>query len=177
MARGDVPIWGVARWNGESWSDLGFCDSGSRCYISALTIDDNENLYACGYDRYHTSYFESEERIYNIMKWDGITWSALGMGFNSIANTLELDDSGNIYAGGRFTAPGPGDTKMRYNFLAKWDGTEWVPLGSGTDNEVLALDFDQDGSLYVGGFFRVAGNKPSLYIARWDVASANVASE
>src|SRR5438067_5464749 len=40
---------------------------------------------------------------------------------------LVIDDSGNLYAGGDFTIIGDVITTA----IAKWDGTNWMPLGSG----------------------------------------------
>ena len=53
------------------------------------------------------------------------------------------------------------------NFVARWDGTEWHPLGSGVDNAVDTLVLGPDSMLYVGGRFSTAGGAPSNCIARW----------
>jgi hypothetical protein len=53
------------------------------------------------------------------------------------------------------------------NYIASWDGSSWSPLGSGTDgNSVYALTVYND-TLIVGGNFTIAGNKVSVYLARW----------
>ena len=56
---------------------------------------------------------------------------------------------------------------MAANYIARWDGGEWQPLGSGLDDWAIALAAGVDGSLYVGGAFTAAGGKPSSRIARW----------
>jgi len=43
------------------------------------------------------------------------------------------------------------------NNLARWDGTNWSALGSGTDNIVSALAFSGN-RIYAGGGFKHAGN-------------------
>ena len=80
-----------------------------------------------------------------------------------------FDDGGGpaLYAGGKFTFAGGAPA----NRIAKWDGTEWSALGSGTNADVLALTVHDDGSgprLYAGGFFTSAGEIDASYVARWD---------
>jgi hypothetical protein len=56
------------------------------------------------------------------------------------------------------------------NSVAKWDGTQWAPLGSGTNGFVTALTVFDDGAgpaLDVGGSFTRAGGQPSPAIAAW----------
>jgi hypothetical protein len=73
----------------------------------------------------------------------------------------------DLYAGGTFTTAG-GSTA---NYIAKWDGTTWNPLGSGMNNYVYALA-GSGSSLYAGGWFTTAGGKVSAYIAKARIASA-----
>jgi hypothetical protein len=53
------------------------------------------------------------------------------------------------------------------NRVAMWDGRRWNALGSGVDDRVEDLVLDSRDNLYAGGYFVQAGDKPSLYIARW----------
>ncbi len=69
-----------------------------------------------------------------------------------------------MYAGGAFTASGI--TGM--NRVARWRHNAWSGLGSGTDETVYAVLYDQ-GKAYVGGAFQNAGGKPSTYFGRWGV--------
>lgn len=90
------------------------------------------------------------------------------------ATTLFDDGSGpSLYVGGRFTsiAGVPADN------IAKWNGTEWMPLGSGVAGtasfgvtQVLAFAAFDDGTgdaLYVAGNFATAGGQASSGVARW----------
>ena len=52
------------------------------------------------------------------------------------------------------------------NFVARWDGTEWHPLGSGLNFTVYALGVYGD-ALIVGGAFTTAGGKTAHGIAAW----------
>jgi hypothetical protein len=113
----------------------------------------------------------------NIAKWDGAAWSPLGTGMNASVGALSVFDDGSgdgpaLYAGGSFTIAGGVAT----NYIAKWDGHEWAPLGSGLQGvlfpRVETLSVFDDGSgggpaLYAGGFFASAGGLPELSIARW----------
>ncbi len=68
----------------------------------------------------------------------------------------------NLYVGGLFTniAGTPA------NNIARWDGANWFPLGSGLDNNVDVLATDGR-NLYVGGSFIMAGGKSSYHFAVW----------
>lgn len=54
--------------------------------------------------------------------------------------------------------------------IARWDGSQWLPLGSGLGGIVHALAV-YNGDLYAGGQFLVAGGVPVNGIARWDGSS------
>src|SRR5204863_3090885 len=51
--------------------------------------------------------------------------------------------------------------------VAKWDGSNWSPLGSGVTEIVLALA-TAGNNLYAGGYFFDAGGATVNNIARWD---------
>jgi hypothetical protein len=78
-----------------------------------------------------------------------------------------------LYVGGEFDSVG-GVAASR---IAKWDGSEWTPLGSaGFAGSVYALATFDDGlgggpALYVGGDFVIAGGVLSPSIAKWDGSS------
>jgi hypothetical protein len=67
---------------------------------------------------------------------------------------------GTLYVGGAFTTAGGNNA----NYIARWDGSGWSPLGSGMDAAVNALAVTGN-SLYVGGDFFTAGGKISAYAA------------
>ena len=62
-----------------------------------------------------------------------------------------MDANGNLYAGGWFTTAGGVPTAG----IARWDGTTWSALGTGTHGGNSALALDAQGNLHTG-------------IARWD---------
>ncbi|MBS0190761.1 MAG: hypothetical protein U0573_02570 [Phycisphaerales bacterium] len=74
-----------------------------------------------------------------------------------------------LYAGGTFTSAGP----TALNYIARWDGANWQPLGAGMNGTVRALEFwdARDGNglmLYAAGDFTLAGGVPADRIAKWD---------
>ncbi len=54
--------------------------------------------------------------------------------------------------------------------FARWDGTDWQPLGTGMENGVDALTV-YNGELIAGGGFITAGGKVSARWARWGPVS------
>lgn len=78
----------------------------------------------------------------------------------------------SLYAGGLFTQAG-GQPALH---VARWDGSQWHPVGLGLAGEVLALAVFDDGSgpsLYAGGTFAMPSpGGPIENIARWDVPSS-----
>jgi hypothetical protein len=81
---------------------------------------------------------------------------------------LAVGPDGSLYAGGAFTRA----NWVVVNRIARWDGSQWHPLGSGLDGYGYALAVGPDGALVVGGSFNTAGGKPSARTARWTGAVA-----
>ena len=108
--------------------------------------------------------------VNGIAKWDGTSWLALGTGLNTGTNgnvlAIAFDSAGNLYAGGDFTTAGGVAAAQ----IAKWDGTTWSALGSGTNGLVYDLEF-VGADLYLGGNFTTAGGSSANYIAKWNGTS------
>ncbi len=95
------------------------------------------------------------------------TWHAMGTGLNagSVMAMAIHPITGDLYVGGQFAdAGGVADTVN----IARWDGTTWHPLATGTNGQVRALVFGPDGTLYAGGLFTNLGGADGDYIAKWD---------
>jgi hypothetical protein len=69
----------------------------------------------------------------------------------------------DLYVGGRFTTAGTATA----NRIAKWNGSSWSSLGTGTNDLINDLEIVGN-ELYVGGNFTTAGNLSAKYIARWN---------
>ncbi|MDB5271848.1 MAG: hypothetical protein JWO58_215 [Chitinophagaceae bacterium] len=159
----------VAKWNGSTWSELG---TGSHALngndiIWNITSDANGNIYAAG------DFKDAAGKTY-VAKWDGTDWSELGTGTNALkANyfiyTVYVDPSGNVYAAGGFTDD---HIETDYTYLVvKWDGTSWTKVGTGGNGlmatgSILSMISDNDGMLYIAGFF--SNSNSERYVAKWD---------
>ena len=71
---------------------------------------------------------------------------------------------GSLIAAGDFTSV-DGVAASR---IARWDGTQWSPLGSGLNGAVTEVEPGLDGSLYAAGSFTAAGTTAASRVARWD---------
>ena len=70
-----------------------------------------------------------------------------------------------MIAGGQFHQAG----QVSAGLIAKWDGTEWSPLGLGLDaGSCRALLRTNDGEIIAAGSFLQADNQPAWGIAKWD---------
>ena len=115
--------------------------------------------------------------------WNGTSWSSVGTlpsgGVRALC-VADLDGPGGLppalFAGGAFTAGGGGGGGGGGGSLrrvARWTGSAWAPLGSGSSNgtdgpvDCMTL-FDAPFGLYVGGDFSSAGGTSAGGVARWD---------
>lgn len=172
---GGEPALNIAMWDGNTWSGVsgGLSDSHTGGHVNALTFDAEGNLYAGGN-------FSSAggKPVANIARWIGDQWGwgGIGIGFNTTVFAIETNENGDVYAGGQFNALGPSGFPGGYNRISRWNGNDWVQLGSGMERSPRALAIDGQGYLYAGGYFSLAGNKPSVGIARWDIEKAALAT-
>jgi hypothetical protein len=100
---------------------------------------------------------------------------ATGLGANSNMNggangqvrCLAIGPDGYVYAGGLFTTAGG----ITCNRIAKWNGSQWQPLGVGLNGTVFGMAFDPQGKLWVVGSFTALAsgvNTINRFIAIWD---------
>ena len=165
---------GVARWDGQQWRGL---DDGlaEPTIVDALAIDGAGNLYAGGA---FTRISHGNVPANQVARWDGQQWQTLGSGvafvgssyYPATVSALAVDSQGVLYAGGLFNRAGG----QPANYIARWDGSHWAPLGAGLDgpatqwfNWAYALLLLDDGQLFVGGHFDTAGEISSRNIALW----------
>lgn len=113
----------------DRW-DTRFFLSGIDGDIDVLAADENA-LYAGGIF-YNAG---GVPGTYNIAKWDGRQWHALGDGLNNRIEAICIVGN-DIYAGGMFTDAG-GNTDADY--LARWDGQNWHAVGTAINNFVFAI--------------------------------------
>jgi hypothetical protein len=123
-------------------------------------------LAASGSNVYAGGFFTDAGGVNNthyIAKWNGTSWSALGLGMNY--NVFALVMSGeDLYAGGQFSGAGGSPA----NCVARWNGSNWSTLGAGMTGSVYALAASGS-DLYAGGGFIMAG--VSYVISKWNGSS------
>lgn len=105
----------------------------------------------------------------NIARWDGHQWHALGDGVNSGGGTpcvyaITADNLNNVYAGGMFFSAGSVSSPC----VAQWNGSVWLAMGSGMNNEVRGLAVGSSGEIYAAGKFTASGSTPLSMIASWN---------
>jgi hypothetical protein len=155
LAVGGTAATNVARWNGSSWQALG---SGVDDRVLGVRWQPDGSLVATGLFRQAGS-LPAE----GIARWDGTTWSALGTGIpmaavgNSpltpaVRTALPLTN-GDLLVGGQFTVAG--NTTVAN--LARFDGSSWSAIGSGSNGPVRAMLALPDGDLVAAGSFSAIG--------------------
>ncbi len=159
----------VAKWDGSTWSPLA---SGLNGVVSSLASID----FGAGPELLAGGTFGGGSHL---ARWSGASWQLMtsSQGPDGHVGALRvLQDRGAtqpvLLAGGSFA--NAGGTPV--GSIARWDGQEWSPLGSGLNNEVFAATSYDDGrgggpALYLGGAFTVAGGSVANHVVRWDGAS------
>ena len=146
----------MARWKENKWSVMG---QGLNKKVYALVADGEGNLYAGG--DFTSAGTVSATRL---ARWDGTDWHSLGWGVSSPVFALALDSRGRLYVGGQFTFGSEGRRPVY-----RWDGESRRSLGSGMnkDSTIYSIAPHLSGDVYVGGYFKEAGDNPSYNFARW----------
>jgi hypothetical protein len=152
---GGVAAYGMAQWDGVTWSSMGNGISGPRC----LALYGGK-LVAAG-----TFSTAGDTAASDIAEWDGFTWSPLGTGITSACcGIYDLSVwNGTLVAVGFFELAG-GDPA---DGVAVWDGNTWSSpvsyvYGDCMSAEVLGTD------LVIGGEFYSVDGVEASRVARWD---------
>jgi len=160
----------VAQWDGHTWSAIG---DGMNAEVRALAFYDDGNgpqLHSGG----SFTMADGAEAL-RVARWDGTSWHALAEGVNNPVFALCVADEGIgapvLMVGGGFTEAG-GAAASR---IARWNGSAWSAVGSGTNGIVYALMMTDSSALggpglVVGGSFTQAGGVAASHIARWNAA-------
>ncbi|MFN0242420.1 MAG: hypothetical protein ACKVWV_05955 [Planctomycetota bacterium] len=163
---GFVGAYGIARWDGSAWHDVGVYDPaipGTGSFIGELAVFD---------DGSGAALYGATSR--GVLKWNGSVWSNIGSTNAGGVYTLLVHDDGggpSLFAGGGFKTIGG----VSANRVAKWNGSNWSALGAGVTNSadnawVYSLATFDDGTgarLAVGGVF--AGSAGSVPVLSRDV--------
>ncbi|MBD3401834.1 hypothetical protein GF420_02980 [candidate division GN15 bacterium] len=104
-------------------------------------------------------------QTYNIVAWDGSSWSDLNVGCNAPVSDVAVYN-GDLYACGLFDIAG----SATVNGIARWDGSNWHPVGGGANSIVWELEV-HNGELLAAGYFTSIGGVTANGIAAWDGSS------
>jgi hypothetical protein len=159
----------LTRWDGTRFHPLGPAGQSEGALFPGLRAlaSGNGRIYAGG------ALFTGIGRIKasRIAAWDGTTWWPLGSGVRgtnegsgSSVDAIAVADNGDVYAGGSFTNAGGVSARN----IARWDGNNWFPLGSGIPGPVNAIAV-RGSEVFVGGEFTMStAGGTAFNIARWD---------
>ncbi|HRF15911.1 MAG TPA: T9SS type A sorting domain-containing protein [Bacteroidia bacterium] len=164
------PMRNIARFDGTSWSAVG---DGLSSDVYALVVDSATNrLYAAG--NFTSTGTGAIVFPSNVAYWDGVVWTPVGSGPSLSPTSLTMYKN-QLYTGGHFSGNNNainnyGDT---LNFICKWDGNDWQPLGKGVNTSIQALYvFNND--LIVGGGITMAGDSVVNLVAAYTDTTASV---
>ena len=172
---GDVRTDGIAYWVDDHWRVPG--DGFQRAGISAPAVRDlaklNGTLYAAGcFDA------SGGTALQNIARWTGSSWVDVGGGIDlgtaGCMGTITEDryhlGTGiydlQVHAGQLYAAGGSLNVNLDSNVYVLSQGS-WNVVGGGTDFAVTDMA-SLGNKLYIGGFFRKAGQSQVGHIAAWN---------
>jgi hypothetical protein len=150
-----APFPNIARWNGVGWSALGAGAPTSLVATAVTTLPDGDSVVALSNPGWPFTT--------NIVRWDGTTLALLGVAAGNV-RTLATAPNGDVIAGGFFGSVNGVPTTR----IARWTGSGWMPLGSGMDWEVTAVDVLPNGDVVACGDFTTAGGVAANRVARWN---------
>jgi trimeric autotransporter adhesin len=168
----------LARWDGQSWSAVGFAPDGG---VIALCLYDPDGAGPKGTLLCAGGQFASIGGVpaSGVATWDGSKWSALGKGLIGSVESLCVVDHGGapvLVTGGSITKAG--DTPVKN--VASWNGSGWSALGKGLSDfggscnvyRLAAYDEDGDGPdaarVFAAGTFEESDGVPLDGFARWN---------
>ncbi|CAG0953963.1 hypothetical protein PHYC_00355 [Phycisphaerales bacterium] len=175
---GGNPAFGVARWDGASWSAVGggiTPGAGVAADVRSLEVFDDgveTRLYAGG-----IFYQGSGHPFDFVASWDGTAWTELdGIDGNVYhLRTIAQADGTSLFVFGGFGTIGgnysPG--------MGEWNGATWIPRGNSirrqgsppTISALRSVDLGDGPVLFAGGNFQFAGGASVRSIAAWSGSS------
>jgi hypothetical protein len=168
---GGVPANNVAKWNGSGWSALG-TGTGGTTGVNSGTV---YSMAVYNGELYVTGNIETAggTAVNYVAKWNGTNWSAVGTGLSggtvnpgwTVGYALIVANN-ELYVGGDFTTAGGSPA----NRVAKWNGTSWSAVSTGTNDYVWSLT-TAGTDVYAGGNFTSAGASFANYVAQWSTCT------
>jgi hypothetical protein len=135
-------------WGNLSWSEI---SSGER--FNSIVLAPNGSIVVGG----KFTDLDGVSGATNIALFNGTTVTTLAgsalSGLNDEVNALAFGATGNLYVGGAFTNAGG---VASADYIAKWTGSKWESLGTGTNGTVNRITVNS-GKVYISGSFTSAG--------------------
>ncbi|MBO6513578.1 MAG: hypothetical protein JJ974_06415 [Phycisphaerales bacterium] len=164
----------VAQWDGSSWSDMdqGLSRTSGFAQVLHMTNWDDgsgEALYIGG--RFNLAGGSPVSQ--NIAKWDGMSWSDMGSGFDGDVHELVVYDDGSgeaLYALGNFS--NSGSTPIAG--VARWNGSDWEAVSTSVNGSIftgIVYDAGEGEALIIGGGFSNINGTSSNRIVSYLTAS------
>lgn len=150
---GGTPASNIAKWDGSAWSTMG----AGLGVVDTLVVSRGK-VYAGG----RSIWSDATGKLWSsVCSWDGSSWTPLDAKGVNTNHIFGLAAHGNkVYATGSFSRLGDSDVAG----VAMFNGTSWVPLGSGSPGaQAIAV---RGRTVYLGGCY-LAGGKPSADFAVW----------
>jgi hypothetical protein len=149
----------VVAWNGSAYEALG---NGISTNVTLVGTNAG-TLYAVANVRR------------TLWRWDGASWVAVTTLAGSSQILAITSHLGDLYIGGTFTSVGG----VAATNIARFDGSNWSAVGSGTTGTVNALA-SYGGALYVGGAWLFGAGTGALYSwngSTWSAPGGGVTSD
>jgi len=138
---------GVSKFNGISWEAVS------------------------GFSESHSGIFADENELYVGSDFGKISKKTITGSFTPMPSMDQTSDIVSVITkyNGDMIIAGRLDTYngTELNNIARWDGSDWQPLGGGLSNQVRCMAV-YNSELYVGGTFNTAGGTNAKYIAKWN---------
>jgi hypothetical protein len=151
----------VTRWDGRHWQPLGAAKQDG--WLTAVAVAPNGDILAA---------IHTQRALCGVMRWNGHNWQPLTP--NPPANKqqnkrviilghLVVTSAGDIV--GSFGGGDPYHTSV-----ARWNGTDWQPLGPPAQGHrtAEALTLTPSGEVLAGGVLTDDRSYWTKYVARWD---------
>jgi trimeric autotransporter adhesin len=138
----------------QSWDDVG---GGTNGGVHGMAIWNNALVAAGSFN----------SPCARVATWDLASWNCLSGGVGLVGRDAIEYNGDLIVCGDFWNVQQP---CVNCNGIARWDGSQWLPMGTGFNNDVLAMMIWND-TLYASGDFTTADGNPCTRIAKWTGSS------
>lgn len=108
--------------------------------------------------------------LQRVARWDGLTFSAIGPGFNGDCYALAVGQDGTIYASGLFTTTDGGAANALLR-IAQWTGGAWSEMAGGLGSTAQQISIAPNGDVWIVGAFSTAGDLTVEGVVKWEGTS------